>query len=481
MHSASPRKGLRLALITRDPAMQRWVVGGAASCNAEVIELTPADWQVASTLNADVVLVTVEANCERDLELIGRLAASGTGPVALAAGGSVNLAVDAMRRGAADFILQPSRAQTLFERLAERLESRPPAPAAAAASTGQETGAAEHDFIGEAPKMVALYRQIMRIAPSAAPAFITGESGTGKELCANAIHKYSGRAPDRFIAINCAAIPHDLMESELFGHVRGAFTGATEDRPGAMQLADGGTLFLDEICEMDLSLQAKLLRALQTGMVRRVGAASDERVHVRIVCATNRDPEEEMSAGRFRSDLFYRLHVLPVHLPPLRERGRDVMKLANAFLRRFSAEENRQFTGFSPEAERFLCSYDWPGNVRQLENLIRRIVVMHDGDTVNADMIPLALAHTGSETGRPLSAGVLQLVTQSSGDFHPSPIQAGAAHSIEPFWIQEKRIIEGALDKYDGHVGKAAAALGISASTIYRKKLGWDDNSAMSA
>ncbi|MCB1481780.1 MAG: sigma-54-dependent Fis family transcriptional regulator [Rhodobiaceae bacterium] len=481
MHSASPRTGLRLALITRDPALQRWVVSGAAAANAEVVELTPADWQVATTVNADVVLASVEANCARDLELIERLASCGVSPVALAAGGSINLAVDAMRRGAADFILQPSRAETLFERLADRITRKPAAHADTPAPEATAAGDTESAFIGEAPKMIALYRQIMRIAPSTAPAFITGESGTGKELCANAIHKQSGRRPDRFIAINCAAIPHDLMESELFGHVRGAFTGATDDRPGAMQLADGGTLFLDEICEMDLSLQAKLLRALQTGTVRRVGAGADESVNVRIICATNRDPEGEMSAGRFRSDLFYRLHVLPVHLPPLRERGSDVMKLANAFLKRFSDEENRQFTGFSAEAGRFLCSYDWPGNVRQLENLIRRIVVMHDGNTVSADMIPLALAHTGSETTRPLSAGVLQLVTQSSPDLQVSRAHANATTSIEPFWVQEKRIIESALDKYDGHVGKAAAALGISASTIYRKKLGWDDSPALTA
>lgn len=244
--------------------------------------------------------------------------------------------------------------------------------------------------------MIALYEQIRRIAPSSAPAFITGESGTGKEVCAAEIHRQSGRPAEKFVAINCAAIPHELMESELFGHVRGAFTGAGEDRPGAMQLADGGTLFLDEICEMDLALQAKLLRALQMKSVRRVGASADESVDVRIVCATNRDPQAEVNARRFRADLFYRLHVLPLHLPPLRERGDDIMKLANAFLKRYSAEENRGFTGFSPQARQFLQSYDWPGNVRQLENLVRRIVVMHDGETVEADMIPLALAHAAS-------------------------------------------------------------------------------------
>ncbi|MFN0262561.1 sigma-54 dependent transcriptional regulator [Tepidamorphus sp. 3E244] len=484
---------MRLALVTLDPAMERWIEAATAPASIDLMTVRPADIAMLPRLEADIVLVQIEAGRERDLLLLEKLVELGTSPVALAAGGSVNLAVDAMRRGASDFILQPAKADTLVQRLFKRLGDKPktvPAARNQAARPASASGEMRNPFIGGAPGMVSLYKQIARIAPSSAPAFITGESGTGKELCASALHENSGRDPERFVAINCAAIPHELMESELFGHVRGAFTGAGDDKPGAMQLADGGTLFLDEICEMDLSLQAKLLRALQTRAVRRVGATADEAVNVRIVCATNRNPETEMRDGRFRPDLFYRLHVLPLHIPPLRERGDDILTLARAFLTRFAQEENRHFSGFSPQAERFLASYDWPGNVRQLENLVHRIVVMHDGETVAEDMIPLALAHTGE--GVAASAPALYDATRAElsplrvvGGYGGGPASGHmpqmASDPIEPFWMQEKRIIEQALEACGGHVGQAAAALGISASTIYRKKMAWDGEPALSA
>ncbi|MCC0015860.1 MAG: sigma-54-dependent Fis family transcriptional regulator [Rhodobiaceae bacterium] len=473
----SQRRALSVTLISRDPAMQRWITSGATGGDVDVVALAPADWDIASATQADIILVATDAGCPRDLDLIEKLSTHGVQVVALAAGGSISLAVDAMRRGAADFILQPARAQMLFDRLRELVAQRPQLSSSKTAATRPDRAANPAGFIGQSKAMQALYAQISRAAPSSAPVFVTGESGTGKELCANGIHELSGRKADRFVAINCAAIPRDLMESELFGHVRGAFTGANDDRPGAMQLADGGTLFLDEICEMDLSLQAKLLRALQTNRIRRVGGTSDESVDVRIVCATNRDPQGEMDAGRFRADLFYRLHVLPVHLPALRERGADILELARSFLTRFSAEEGRHFRGFDPRAEQFLAGYDWPGNVRQLENLVRRIVVMHDGEMVSAQMIPLALAQSGAAGAVPGRAGADILAFGNAAGAGGSHAQ----HGIEPFWIQEKRIIEKALETFDGHVGKAAAALEISASTIYRKKLGWDGDPAMSA
>ena len=248
--------------------------------------------------------------------------------------------------------------------------------------------------------MAEVYEQIRRIAPSRAPVFVTGESGTGKEVTAQALHDRSGREASRFVALNCGAIPKDLIESEIFGHVKGAFTGATEDRTGAAELADGGTLFLDEICEMDLALQTKLLRFIQTGEVRRVGDTRIRQVDVRFVCATNRDPLADVAAGRFREDLYYRLCVLPIHLPPLRERGEDVLALARAFLARFAEEEGRHFHGFDIAAEKIIQAFPWPGNVRQLQNVMRRLVVMHDGDWVTAPMLPLALAHGSYESAR---------------------------------------------------------------------------------
>jgi two-component system repressor protein LuxO len=327
-------------------------------------------------------------------------------------------------------------------------------------------------FIGTGAAMRAIQTQIDRVAPSDAPVFVTGESGTGKELCAQSVHRNSPRAGRPFVALNASAIPRDLIESEMFGHRRGAFTGAVSDHDGAARQADGGTLFLDEICEMDAGLQAKLLRFLQTGVIRPLGATRDAPVDVRIVCATNRDPLAEIAAGRFREDLYYRLHVLPLHLPPLRERAEDILPLAEHFLGQFSATEGRNFAGFEPHAAALLSRYDWPGNIRQLENTIRRIVVMHDGPCVTASMIPLALAHSGSSAGTSHRHAPAEAAATSARMQGPAP--APSSPSIAPFWVQEKRIIEDAIRQYGGHVGRAAVALELSPSTIYRKKQLWE-------
>jgi two-component system repressor protein LuxO len=361
-----------------------------------------------------------------------------------------------MKAGATDFLPKPIGAKALIERLEAALAgqrgeraARPP-PATTTRDTEDKDFAG---FIGRSPAMRAAYEQIRRMAPSRAPVFITGESGTGKEVCAEAIHQYSGPPGRPFVAINCSAIPRDLMESEIFGHVRGAFTGAAENRAGAAEVANGGTLFLDEVAEMDLSLQAKLLRFVQTGSIRRVGGSELIGVEVRIVCATNRDPFVEVAGGRFRADLFYRLHVLPIHLAPLRARPEDVMPLALAFLARFSAEEGRAFRGFTAEAERQVAACAWPGNVRQLENAVRRTVVLHDGTEVTPEMLPAELTTIAA--------------AQPSA---PVPL---APTEILPYRLQEQRIIETALAAFGGNIGRAAAALEISPSTIYRKRQEW--------
>ena len=389
--------------------------------------------------------------------------------IATSRAGSVHMAVAAVKAGASDFLPKPIGARALVERLEAALadwtgpgdatapteppqaSAKPAAPIPAPGKAGDFAG-----FIGRSPAMQAVYAQIMRMAPSRAPVFITGESGTGKELCAEAIHAHSGPAGRPFVALNCSAIPRELMESEIFGHMRGAFTGATEDRPGAAELADGGTLFLDEIAEMDLALQAKLLRFVQTGTIRRVGDSELRRVNVRLVSATNRDPEAEVAAGRFRADLFYRLHVLPIRLAPLRERRPDILPLAEAFLARYAAEENRHFTGFDAGAAACLLAHDWAGNVRQLENAIRQVVVLHDGGAVTAAMLP---------------ASIRQPLALEEG---PAP-GTGAMAAIAPFRDQERRIIEAALSAFGGSISRAAAALEISPSTIYRKRQEWSE------
>ncbi|WP_428687589.1 sigma-54 dependent transcriptional regulator [Roseibium sp.] len=403
--------------------------------------------------------------------------------IAVSARGSVSRAVSAMRAGAHDFLTKPFSLDALASKISFQLKQRRPAVAAPVApekpeprqyaerpeslvpgSMNKVEPSGLNRLIGHSAPMRDIHDQIARMAPSQAPVFITGESGTGKELCANAVHDLSDRRSERFVTLNCAAIPRDLIESEIFGYVRGAFTGATDNRAGAAEQADGGTLFLDEIGEMDLLLQSKLLRFLQTGTFQRLGDTQSRKVDARIICATNRNPVAEISAGRFREDLYYRLHVLPIHLPPLRERRDDILPLAEAFLERYAREERRSFKGFDADAEARIVSYSWPGNVRQLENTIRQMVVMNEGAAVTYDMLPMVIR---DQSARPTA--VIDLSRERSRASAPSR----PFGTIEPLWAQERRIIEDALDAFDGNIAMAAAALEISPSTIYRKRQSW--------
>ncbi len=394
-----------------------------------------------------------------DLATIGgptglpELARSGARLIATSDGGSLSTAIAAMRGGAIDFLPKPIGARALIDRLDAAVASWGTKPAVPTKPLPGSTTTDFAGFIGRAPAMRAVYENIRRMAPSKAPVFITGESGTGKEVCAEAIHAHSGGEGRPFIAINCSAIPRDLMESEIFGHVRGAFTGASENRAGAAELADGGTLFLDEIAEMDLGLQAKLLRFVQSGTLRRVGGTELKRVDVRIVCATNRDPFAEAQAGRFRADLLYRLYVLPIHLPPLRDRREDVLPLAEYLLTRCAEEEGRTVATLDATARDFLAAYSWPGNVRELANTIRRFVVLGDD----------------------AAFGVVQ--SSAAKACAPEATSVGTA-VIEPYWLQERRIIEHALAAFGGNISRAAAALELNPSTLYRKRQTWDEHTA---
>jgi len=447
---------VRVLVIEDDPAVRRSLADALfAAEGRDIVAYQAANATDALDFSGETIAAAVVSiDGGNAAELVALLRQIGiAGPiVALSRNGSVRNAVDAIRAGADDFIVKPCQPVEVARRLLAKLDE--PRPALTRAQS-RERGSSEdfQNFVGTSPAMLSLYAQIERVAPSKAPVFVTGESGSGKEVCAEAVHACSPRVGGPFIALNCSAIPRELMESEIFGHVRGAFTGAHEDRPGAAELAHGGTLFLDEICEMDLALQAKLLRFAQTGTVRRVGDTRLRSVDVRFICATNREPAREIEAGRFREDLFYRLHVLPLQLPALRERGADVVKLARAFLLAFAEEEGRRFVGFAPEAEMALAAHRWPGNVRELQNVIRRVVVLHDGEEVRADMLALSSAHEAARDTGPLPSMV-------------SP-------SIDPFWRQEQRIIEAALKAFDGNTHKAAHALEIAPSTIYRKLQAW--------
>ena len=310
--------------------------------------------------------------------------------------------------------------------------------------------------------MHALYKSIETVAPSQAPVFIHGETGTGKDLAAKAIHAHSLRSGQAFVPINCASISGDLIESELFGHVKGAFTGAHTDHNGAFMQAHRGTLFLDEVAELDLRTQAKLLRVLQTGEMRRVGDKEHRTVDVRVISATHRDLAAVVRAGGFRADLFHRLYVVPIKVPALRERGDDILLIAQYMLKKYADEDGRRFKDFSPQARELLVRHTWPGNVRELINTIRAAVALHDGEIIQVAML----------------RGPLQVNQALGGAGNAAENCASAlprANAIEPLAVVERNAIAAALRLFEGNVTHAAKALGVNASTIHRKMTAYSD------
>lgn len=397
--------------------------------------------------------------------------------------GSVDIAVDLLHRGADDFLEKPIVAERLkasirvhlkkvkLENMVEDLKSSIDRPRF-------------QGFIGASQAMQKVYKTIEAVAPTNASVFIVGESGTGKEVCAEAIHKQSDRNDKPFIAINCGAIPKDLMESEIFGHIKGAFTGATTDRRGAAMQAHGGTLFLDELCEMDLNLQKKLLRFLQTSTFTPLGDSRERKVDVRIICATNRDPMQEVNEGRFREDLYYRVHVIPIAMPPLRERDQDIVTLANHFLKTYSRQDNKKFTALDKEVERLFKRHPWPGNVRQLQNTIRNIVILNDAKLVAKEHLPDMLAGVPATpktngTTTPASLPAEPVIPESTSapvvPIHPPVGQDSHSEAIRPMWQVERETIQQAIDFCDGNVLNAAVLLELSPSTVYRKKQAWEN------
>nr|WP_298137236.1 sigma-54 dependent transcriptional regulator [uncultured Pseudomonas sp.] len=309
---------------------------------------------------------------------------------------SLRSAVDSMKMGAVDYIAKPfdhdEMLQTAARILRDRQEAGNTAPgAAASAARGGEKGAdnsnGEIGIIGSCAAMQELYGKIRKVAPTDSNVLIQGESGTGKELVARALHNLSRRAKAPLISVNCAAIPESLIESELFGHEKGAFTGASASRAGLVEAADGGTLFLDEIGELPLEAQARLLRVLQEGEIRRVGSVQSQKVDVRLIAATHRDLKSLAKVGQFREDLYYRLHVIALKLPALRDRGSDVNEIAQAFLQRHSVRMGRDDLRFAADAEQAIRHYHWPGNVRELENAIERAVILCESATISAELL----------------------------------------------------------------------------------------------
>jgi DNA-binding NtrC family response regulator len=393
--------------------------------------------------------------------------------IVLTAKGGIDSAVDAMRAGANDFLVKPASPERIAVSIRNQLKIGTLSGEVKQLKKRADNKLTFDDLIAGSPEMKQVFRLGARAAQSDIPVLIEGESGAGKELIARAIQGTSARSGKPFVTVNCGAIPENLIESILFGHEKGSFTGASDKHLGKFQEADGGTLFLDEIGELRLDMQVKLLRALQEGEVDPVGSKRPVKVDVRIVAATNRDLGQMAKENTFREDLYYRLNVFPVMVPSLRERTGDIAPLARHFIARFAAEENKAVSGLTPQASQLLESFGWPGNVRQLENTIFRAVVLCDGALLDVCDFPQIAAALG------VDALVRQNPAPSAAAGHGAPsLPTGSAFSlgvtdgsghIRKFEDLESDIIRMAIARYDGHMSEVARRLGIGRSTLYRK------------
>ncbi len=409
------------------------------SISAGLVALARGGWELT---------VLASSGGGDDLALIRRLAsAPASGRLVVAAPTATpRFAMEVVRAGAAELLTPPYDADALSALL------RPPSDARAGRAGSVELREADDDLVGSSPQLLKVFKGIGRVGPSDATVLVTGESGTGKELVAASLHRISARAAAPFVAVNCAAIPEDLLESELFGHERGAFTGAVARKIGRFERAQKGTIFLDEIGDMSLVLQAKILRALQERTIERVGGEGSMAVDVRVVAATHRDLPSLIAAGDFREDLFYRLSVVRLHLPPLRDRGADVEALATHFGARFAREHARPAKVLSRAALEALVQHRWPGNVRELRNVVERAVLLCPGETLlpehlQLDAAPAAAAGSGMREGEVLPG-------------YAPDLSLGEVEALH---------LARVLREVNGHFGRAAAILGIHRNTVSQK------------
>jgi DNA-binding NtrC family response regulator len=495
----------RVLVVDDDPVQCRLLEGMLAKFGYEAAVLDNGDAALALLAGADgsridcVILDLVMPNLD-GLGVLARLrqAAIKVPVIVQTAHGGIDNVVSAMRAGAIDFVVKPVGAERLNVSLRNALNTSALEGELARLKHSRAGTLGFADIITKSANMAAVIRIAEKAAASTIPVLISGESGVGKELIARAIHGSSERRAKPFVAVNCGAMPENLVESILFGHEKGSFTGATERHTGKFVEASGGTLFLDEVGELPAAAQVKLLRAIQEGEVEPVGARKAVRVDVRIVSATNRDLIADVKAGRFREDLFYRLHVFPIAVPPLRERPADVPALARHFLARFAAEEGKRIRLIALEALRLLTAFPWPGNIRQLENALFRAVVLAEGDTIGVTEFPQIAAQGGTQTtlqsaasdiapdSAPLqpddAGGVEAADTLSPGmaaesaapaAVSPSLVEAlvltDAAGDVRPLEDIEAEAIRYAITHYRGQMSEVARRLRIGRSTLYRK------------
>ncbi len=417
--------------------------------------------------DVDLVITDLKMPRKNGLELLRELREQNddVAVILVTAYGTVETAVEAMKFGASDYIVRPFELEDIEATIKRALklsqvqrENR---------YLKQQVDKGWGGFIGHSPAMQQVYTLIQQVARTKTSVMIQGETGTGKELVARAIHRASPRADQLFVSINCAAIPADILESELFGHSKGAFTGASKDRVGKFELAAGGTLFLDEITEMDFNLQAKLLRVLQERRLERVGSNRSIDVDLRVIAASNRNPKQAIAEQKLREDLFYRLNVFSIELPPLRNRDEDIILLATHFIQKYTAEFGFAFKGLEPDAETCLLHYAWPGNVRELENMMERAVVLSGNQAISVEHLPPEISMNVQESAE----GGPHLETSVESSFEDMAL-------IPKVEQLEKQLIQQALAKTGDNKAKAAQLLQISERSLWYKLKKYQDNQA---
>lgn len=462
-------------LIVDDDPTQRRLLQAALERNGFQTRLAPdgATALMALAAHDDIRLMLLDLVMpgQPGLEVLAqaRRAHPGLPVIVLTATGGVETAIAATKAGANDFLVKPASPERLVTTVRNALETATLRGEVQRLAKKPTAKLGFADMIAGAPVMRQVVRLGERAAASTIPVLITGESGVGKELLARAIHTASDRAVKPFVAVNCGALPENLVESILFGHAKGAFTGAVSDHAGKFVEANGGALFLDEVGELPLEAQVKLLRALQEGEVDPVGARRPVKVDVRVISATNKDLAKLVEEGRFREDLYYRLNVFPIEAPPLRARREDIPALVARFIARFAAEENRPVRSCSGAALALLQAYNWPGNVRQLENAVFRAVVLCEGAELQPHDFPQisGVSPPTPETPAPEPAGLREPSLPAAAE--PRPDFLDAEGHIRRFEEIERTLIVSALKRYHGRMTEVARRLGIGRSTLYRK------------
>ncbi len=442
----------KILIVDDDPRMRK-SLANLLNREGYVITEAPGGKEATDHLGSDVFdLVIADLKMEPlsglDLLRLVKQMSPDVEVILITAFGTIEVAVEAMRLGAFDFITKPFQVEEILLRVRNALEKHRLKEEVNQLRTEVKSAFGFEGIVGASEEMHQVLTILPRVAQTDSTVLVTGESGTGKELIARAIHAASRRPHGPFVSVSCAAFPENLLENELFGHVKGAFTGALAARKGLLEEANGGTFFLDEIGEAPLPIQAKLLRVLEDRNIRRLGDNRSILVDVRMVAATNRDLQSAMREKLFREDLFYRLNVIPIHVPPLRERGGDIPPLVAHFIEKYHGKIKKQVSGVSPQAMALIMAYSWPGNVRELENVIQRMMVVSKGDNLDVQDLPPEIS--GKETPRDRPKDMKDITRESAG-------------------LAEKKLILDALAKTGGNVTQAARSLGISRVTLQKK------------